>query len=188
MKLKNLNEKQVVQTTEDNHKAFMKLLDENGYKWLDGDSYADKSIISNKFKENKCYNVKTESWDYKDFYKSYGYEIIPASKFLKPTKKDLLERIERIEKYLFVPITVQTSNGELLPKMTIKERDYGVKMPEPTEPKVGDLCAFTDDEMKFDKNSFRVGKLAEINNSGYPYTPEVGSKYKYARKVEIKFI
>ena len=167
MKLKDLTEKQVVQTTEENHEKFMKLLDKEGFKWYDGDSYLDKSIKANKYEDGTCYRVKTGMSGYKHFYEQEGCEIIPASKFLKPSKKELIARIERLEKSVF-PINQTT---------------------EPTEPKKGDLCAFADYKSEFDNNQFRIGELADIIlDEEFRYKNKNGYKYKYARKVEIKFI
>lgn len=90
--------------------------------------------------------------------------IIPASKFLKPSKKELLERIEYLEKLLNVP--------------------YESKF---NEPKAGDLCAFADHESDFDDFDFKVRILKSIDCDGY-FLDATSRAWNYARKVELKFL
>lgn len=210
MKLQDLTEKQVVQTTKENHESFMKLLDKEGFKWWTGKSYLS-DIESNKYKEGKCFRVKIGTYGSEGFYKYLNYEIIPASKFLKPSKKELLERIERLENHLLdaryysgnirpehtntykVPIE-QTKPTEGIfvdiDKFNIDTKTFGIPIVhKPTEPKVGDLCAFAHKESDFDSTDLIIRELKQIAESyELKYIDQFGLGWKYARKVEVKFI
>lgn len=98
MKLKDLTENQVVQTTAENDKQFRELLNNKGFKWCDGDSYVDFSTFGRK--ETTYYNVTRGTFGTRKLFEEKGKEILQASDFLtkKIKKSELLERIELLEK------------------------------------------------------------------------------------------
>lgn len=191
MKLKDLTETQVVETTKENHEAFMKLLDKEGFKWTHGERYVDDHTL-NEYKHERCYNIKKGIFDSKKNCLEKGKEIIPASRFLKPSKKELLERIEKLEEVVNKPITftpeplTPDQEKEIVETMKKNRIPFFIDPHKPTELKPGDLCAFTDDENSFNSKNLIIRELKYIDeSSNFKYRDSRGTGWRYARKVEI---
>lgn len=96
MKLTDLKQNQVVHcATEEEAIRICKIAHENGLKWIAGTSYIGENNWE-EYKEETCYNFNNGAFEFIDYYKEEGYDIIPSTQIEDEPKQEQTQELKKV--------------------------------------------------------------------------------------------